>query len=301
VILDPALLTKLERLSLVARRVRPGQVAGERRSTRRGTSVEFADYRDYTRGDDLRHVDWNIYARLERPFVKLFEEEEDLAVHLLLDASQSMSWRLDLAGEQLQGTDKWLYARQLVAALGAIALKSGDWLTVATMFSSARPPERFGPLRGRGHTLRLLEWLEQRQTAGTTDLNAQLRNYALSGGRAGLVLLVSDLFSPAGYIAGMTALGARGHELAILHLLSPDEMEPPLAGDLRLIDVETRETQEVTIDGAARDRYRRRIVAWQEEIRTACQARMAHYLPVCSNAPLEYVLLTALRRARVVR
>ncbi|MCK4470885.1 MAG: DUF58 domain-containing protein [Anaerolineae bacterium] len=301
---DLLLLHKLERLSLVARHVRAGQAAGERRSTKRGTSVEFADYRDYTRGDDLRRVDWNIYARLERPFVKLFEEEEDLAVHLLLDGSGSMDWgeergeRGEERGER-GGENKWVYARRLAAALGYVALVSGDRLTIATLQSPISNLQ-FGPVRGRGHTLRLFEWLESLKAGGTTDLNAGLRAYAISGGRPGLVVLISDLFSPAGYVEGLTRLAARGHEVAVIHVLAPDEVEPVLAGDLRLLDVETGDPQEVTIDGGMRNLYRRRLAAWRDEIRAACRARDVHYVPVETDTPFDRVVLYDLRRAGIL-
>jgi uncharacterized protein (DUF58 family) len=302
-ILDGPLLRKLERVSLIARHVRAGQTVGERRSTKRGTSVEFADYRDYVPGDDLRRVDWNIYARLERPFVKLFEEEEDLAVHLLLDGSGSMDWGgngdRDIS-DQRDGENKWLYARQLAASLGYVALTSGDRLTVANLQSPVSNLQ-FGPVRGRGHTLRLFEWLEGLQAVGTTDLNAGLRAHAVSGGRAGLVLLISDLFSPAGYIEGLTALAARGHEVAVIHVLSPDEVEPPLGGDLRLLDVETGNHQEVTIDGGMRGLYSRRLEAWRAEIRATCRTRDVHYLPIETDTPFDRVVLYDLRRSGVVR
>ena len=328
-ILDGPLLRKLERVSLIARHVRAGQTVGERRSTKRGTSVEFADYRDYVPGDDLRRVDWNIYARLERPFVKLFEEEEDLAVHLLLDGSGSMDWGegesrsvgvwerrgVGKGGTRRQGDEernanKWLYARRLAASLGYVALTSGDRLTVASLQSPVSNLQ-FGPVRGRGHTLRLFEWLEGLQAVGTTDLNAGLRAYAVSGGRAGLVLLISDLFSPmhsegseaapAGYVEGLTALAARGHEVVVIHVLSPDEVEPPLGGDLRLLDVETGDHQEVTIDGGMRGLYSRRLAAWRAEIRATCRTRDVHYLPIETDAPFDRVVLYDLRRSGVVR
>lgn len=306
-LLDAALLPRLEQLSLVARRVRAGQSVGERRSTKRGTSVEFADYRDYTRGDDLRRVDWNIYARLERPYVKLFEEEEDLAVHVLLDGSGSMDWGSDSASRRVGESasrqvdeNKWLYARRLAAALGYVALTSGDRLTVALLQSSTYNL-RFGPARGRGHALHMFEWLEGLEAEGATDLNAALRGYAVTGGRAGLVLLISDLFSPPGYVEGITALAARGHEVVAIHTLSPDEVEPPLGGDLRLLDVETGDPQEVTIDGGMRALYRRRLEAWREDIRAACRARDVHYLPVKTDVPFDRVVLYELRRSGVLR
>lgn len=327
-LLDSTLLPKLDCLSLVARRARAGQTVGERRSTRRGaSSVEFADYRNYTQGDDLRRVDWNIYARLERPFVKLFEEEEDLAVHILLDGSGSMEWgggareqRSGGAGEQGRGRErgirqgeketrgqgdgenKWVYARRLAAALGYIALVGGDHLTVTLI---PRPQSlitsRLGPMSGRGHVLRLFEWLEDLVAGGTTDLNAALRAYALSGGRAGLMVLLSDLFSPPGYAEGLTALAARGHEIVVLHVLSPDEVDPPLGGDLRLLDVETGEPQEVTIDAPTRALYRRRLAEWRDEIAATCRARDAHYVPLVTDTPFEQVLLHDLRRVGVIR
>lgn len=306
-LLEPAFLVRLEPLALTAHRPRAGQMQGERRSTKRGTSVEFADYRDYARGDDLRRVDWNIYARLERPYVKLFEEEEDLAVHLLLDGSGSMDWGGEERGRQgegetrgqgEEGANKWLYARRLAAALGVIALNGGDRLTITAICS---PQPATFTARGRGHALRMLQWLADLPAGGTTDLNASLCSYALQGGRAGLLVLLSDLFSPSGYLDGLTALAARGHEIVVVHLLSPDEVDPPLGGDLRLLDVETGDPQEVSIDGGLRDLYHHRLVTWQDEIRAACQARDARYVPLTTDRPLEGVVIKELRQYGIVK
>jgi len=303
-IFDEVFLHKLEQLSLVVRRIRAGQTVGERRSTRRGDSVEFADYRDYAKGDDLRRVDWNIYARLERPYVKLFEEQEDLAVHVLLDGSGSMEWgegaEVQESGGAEEEENKWLYARRLAASLGYVALTSGDRLGV-TNLQYPTSNLQFGPVRGRGHVLRLFEWLENLQTEGATDLNASMRSYAIAGGRAGLVILISDLFSPMGYAEGLTALAARGHGVTVLHTLSPDEIEPPLGGDLRLLDVETGAHQEVTIDGRVRKLYRRRLAAWRDEIRAACRARDVRYVSVETDTPFERVVLYELRRVGLVK
>ncbi len=155
-------------------------------------------------------------------------------------------------------------------------------------------------MRGRGHTLRLFEWLESLKAGGTTDLNAGLRAYATSGGRPGLVVLISDLFSPAGYVEGLTALAARGHEVAVIHVLAPGEVEPVLAGDLRLLDVETGDPQEVTIDGGMRNLYRRRLAAWRDEIRAACRARDVHYVPVETDTSFDRVVLYDLRRVGIL-
>ncbi len=294
---DEKTLRKLEQLALVANRVRAGAIKGERRSTRRGTSIEFADYRDYTRGDDLRRVDWNIFARLERPFIKLLEEEEDLAVHLLLDSSASMDWPRD--PEAPPDAHKFTFARRLLAGLGYIALLKGDRLAVSALADGRGG--QWGPGRGRGRVMDLLGTLEGFRAGGTTRLSAALRAYALRGGRAGLCILISDLYSPDGYLDGLTALQARGHEVALIHILSPDEVNPPLVGDLRLVDVETAAGQDVTLDAPMRDLYQRRLVAWRDDISATCRARGVHYVTVETAIPWEEVILYQLRRAGVVR
>src|SRR5215468_369371 len=170
---DEKTLRKLERLTLVASHVRSGVMKGERRSNKRGTSIEFADYRDYTRGDDLRRVDWNVFARLERPFIKLLEEEEDLAVHLLIDASASMNWPKD--GEPAH--NKFRFAQRVLAGLAHISLGTGDRLIITALRDDQKIT--WGPARGRGRTLALLDWIETIETHGTTDLNEAMRIYAL--------------------------------------------------------------------------------------------------------------------------
>lgn len=297
---DESTLRKLEQLSLIAHKVRAGVMKGERRSVRRGTSIEFADYRDYTHGDDLRRLDWNVYARLERPFIKLLEEEEDLAVHILLDASESMNWPPATSPARSSEAHKFRYGQRLAAALAHIALSTGDRVTLA-LLSGDGVAERWGPSRGRGQTLRLLGWVEGLQTGGTTDLNAALRDYALRGGRPGLALLISDMFSPNGYRQGLNALQGRGYEVAMIHILSPDEVSPPLAGDLRLIDSETGAGQDVTVDGAMRDLYLRRLREWRDGMAAYCLNRDVHYVAVETGTPWESVILYALRRAGVVR
>jgi uncharacterized protein (DUF58 family) len=173
VIFDEKTLRKLDRLALAASQVRAGQIKGERRSLKRGTSIEFADYRDYTRGDDLRRVDWNVFARLERPYIKLLEEEEDLAVHVLLDASRSMDY--GAAGDKEgESKNKFRYAQRLAAALGYVALAAGDRLTLAAL-SGEGLVAQIGPARGRGHTMRLLKFLQDQPPAGSTNLDAALR------------------------------------------------------------------------------------------------------------------------------
>ncbi len=292
-IFDENTLRKLNGLALIATRVRAGVMKGERRSTKRGTSIEFADYRDYAPGDDLRRLDWNVYARLDRPFIKLLEEEEDLAVHILVDASQSMDW-----GEE--ETHKFRYALRLAAAIGAIALGAGDRLTVALLNESKGMPQ-FGPTRGQQHLLRYLAFLEEQTPSGITDLNSSLGEYVRTAHRPGLTFLISDLFSPNGYQTGLNQLQYRGHEVVLLHTLTPDELDPPLAGDLRLVDMETGHTQEVSLDGGLRDLYRRRVSGWRNEIQTNCRKRDIRYLGLNTVEAWDKVVLYSLRKAGVAK
>jgi uncharacterized protein (DUF58 family) len=290
---DETTLRKLDRLALVASQVRAGVLKGERRSTKRGTSIEFADYRNYTRGDDLRRVDWNVFARLERPFVKLLEEEEDLAVHVLVDASRSMDFGVE-------AQHKFRYAQRLAAALGYLALAAGDRLTLATVQGETIVAQ-FGPARGRGQALRLLRFLEAQQPAGATTLDEALRQYALAARRPGLLFLISDLFSPAGFQAGLAQVQGRGYEVNLLHVLAPEELDPPLAGDLRLVDMETGTAQEVTLDGGLRDLYSRRMQAWRDETEAHCLKRRVTYIPVTTATAWDELVLYQLRQRGLIK
>ncbi len=294
-LLEETIRRKLDRLTLVASKVRAGLIKGERRSKKRGTSIEFADYRNYAPGDDLRRLDWNVYARLERPYIKLLEDEEDLAVHVVLDASASMDWPQD--GDH--NHNKLLYALRLFAAVGYIALANNDRLMMASINDAGA--EGFGPARGRGQSVPMLRYAHDIKARGITDLNRVLKDYALRATRPGLCFVISDFFSPSGYIDGMNALVGKGYEVIALHILAPDEVTPGLNGDLRLVDVETGATQEVSVDSAMRDLYTRRILAWRDTIRAECTRRNVQYLPLVTDMPWERVVLYDMRRLGVVK
>jgi uncharacterized protein (DUF58 family) len=291
-LLDESTRRKLEQIMLVASKVRAGAMKGERRSIKRGTSVEFADYRNYAPGDDLRRLDWNLYARLERPYIKLLEDEEDLAVHILLDTSASMDW-----GEG--DRNKLLFGKRLLAGLAFASLTSNDRLLLSAINDHGM--EYFGPARGRGHSVAMLRYVYDLKARGRTELNPVLKDYALRAGRPGLCIVISDMFSPSGYLDGVNALLGRGHEVVLVHLLAPEEVTPPLTGDLRLIDVETGQPQEVTVDAPLRDIYVRRVNAWRDGIRAECARRGVHYLPVVTDYAWEKVILFDLRRLGLVK
>ena len=293
-IFDEATLRKLEQLSLVAGRVRVGLMKGERRSRKKGSSIEFADYRDYTQGDDLRRLDWNVYARLERPFIKLLEEEEDLAVHILLDASASMNWP-GSGGE----ANKFQYALRLAGALGYIALVTGDRVSVTWLTSQGN--RSWGPYRGRQNALPMFQYLEAGEANGMTPLDAATREYALRARRPGLLILISDLLSPSGFTNGINSLLGRGYEVAIVQLLSPDEMEPPVGGDVKLVDVETGAGADLTLDVSTISQYRQRLHDWQAEIAKYAATHGINFVPVITDLPWDKLVLQSLRARDIVR
>ena len=292
-IFDESTLRKLNHLTLIASRIRKGAIKGERRSSHRGSSVEFADYRDYTPGDDLRRVDWNIYARLNRPFVKLFEEEEDLAVYILLDGSRSMDWG---EGE----AHKFRYALHLSAGLGAVTLASGDSLTVGFL-QDGHVAAEFGPTRGQVALSRLFGFLDSLEPGGRTDLNASLHQFLITPRRPGLIILISDFLTAEGYETGLRPLLGRGHEAVLLHILAPDELDPPLAGDLQLVDVETGHEQDISLDGGLRTLYRERVHDWILATQAGCRKQGIRYLDLNTRDSWDKVLLLEMRRAGIIK
>jgi uncharacterized protein (DUF58 family) len=290
---DESTLRKLNQLTLIASRVRAGAMKGERRSSRRGSSVEFADYRDYTPGDDLRRLDWNIYARLDRPFIKLLEEEEDLAVHILVDGSHSMNWG---EGEE----NKFSYALRLAAGLGAITLASGDVLSIG-LLQRGKVLGEYGPSRGQASLTHLFRFLEEPEAKGDTDLNLSIREYSITPRRTGLVILISDLLTTQGYDAGLRQLLGRGHEVVLIHILAPDELDPPFAGDLQLLDIETGHVQDVSLDGGLRAQYRAQAERWIQTTQLACRKQGVRYLQAITSQPWDQTLLLEMRNAGIVK
>lgn len=288
-VFDEGFLRQLERLLLLVRAPVRGGLKGGRRSVKRGQSVEFADYRDYTPGDDLRQLDWNVYARLERLLVKLFVEEEDLTVTLLVDASASM------AGGH---PEKLRFAKRAAAALGYVGLASEDKISVSAL--GGRAARRQVALRGSGRVFRLLTALSGIAVAeGPTDLVAAARHAAAQLRGRGLIVLFSDLLDP-GAETVIRDLAATGSELVILHILGPDEIDPPIEGDLRLVDAESGDQVDVTLDLATVDAYRSRLAAWQAGLTDLAARRAAAYVPLTSDVPLADVIFAELRRRRVV-
>lgn len=288
-VFDEGFLRQLERLLLIMKRPVRGGLKGGRRSVKRGQSVEFADFRDYSLGDDLRQLDWNVLARLEKLFIKLYVEEEDVTIHFLLDASASMT-----AGNP----GKLLFAKRAAAALGYIGLASEDRVAITAL--AARAGRRQVALRGSGRVFRLLSALSSIAAAdGPTDLVAAARHAAAQLRGRGVIVLLSDLLDPAADKV-IRELAATGSELIILHILSPEELDPSLEGDVRLVDVETGGGLDVTIDLATLDDYKARLATWQDGFADLAARRGATYVPVSTDLPLADLVFAELRRRRVL-
>jgi uncharacterized protein (DUF58 family) len=288
-VFDEAFLRQLERLLLLMRSPVRGGLKGGRRSVKRGQSVEFADFRDYTLGDDLRQLDWNVLARLEKLFVKLFIEEEDVTITILLDGSASMASGVP---------NKLQFAKRAAAALGYIGLASEDRVAVTVL--GGRAARRRTAMRGSGRVLRLLGDLSTVTAAdGPTDLLAAARHAAAQLSGRGVVILISDLLDAAADRV-IRELASTRSELIVLHVLSPQELDPALEGDLRLVDAETGEGVDVTADLATVDAYKARLAAWQDGFARLAAKRGATYVDLSTETPLNDLIFAELRRRRVV-
>ena len=281
-------MRRLEQLELASRRLTAGRMKGERRSVRRGQSVEFADYRNYSPGDDLRQLDWNVYARLEKLFVKLFVEEEDVTVHVLVDASRSMDF-----GEP----NKLDFARRAAGALAYLGLAHLDRVSVAFLGDGHAASLR--PLRGKRRVFEVFRFLSEPRPERLTGLAAAAREYASRMRGTGPMILLSDLMDP-GYLDALRDLAGTRCQLSVLHVLSPEELDPDMPPDARLVDNETGQGVEITGDDDLVERYRTRLTEWQSEIAAFCARRGGAYISIPSDLDLADLLFDVLRRRRVV-
>jgi hypothetical protein len=292
-VLTPELLRRLEQFQLLAARKAKSSARGERRSRARGQSVEFADHRNYVLGDDLRYLDWNLYGRLDRLFLKLYEEERELPVTIFLDASESMNF-----GEPR----KFDFARQIAAAVGYVALCGFDRVRIRTFPEHAADAVYLGALRtvrGRKSSLHFFQNLGHLTTGGSAQFNEALRRGALSAQQAGVAIVLSDMLDPDGYEEGLGALVGRGFQINLVQVLSPEEINPATYGDLRLIDSESGGEQEVTFGKFRLKAYRQTVDNFCQRLREYCTARGINYFMSPSNASLEQLLLKQLREAEI--
>jgi uncharacterized protein (DUF58 family) len=303
-LLTPELLRRLEQFQLLAARRAKSSAKGERRSRARGQSVEFADYRNYVHGDDFRYLDWNLYGRLERLFLKLYEEERELPVRIFLDASESMTF-----GEPR----KFDFARQVAAAVGYVALSGFDRVSVipfpdhgndANADLGARVAElaargALRSVRGKRSAIQFFQNLNTLTAGGAANLNEALRRGALEARQSGVAVVLSDFLDPAGYESGLNALIGRGFQVDLVQILAPDELSPSSFGDLRLVDSESGATQEVTFGRFRLKAYRQTVQNFMQRLREFCQKRGINFFTASSNTDLQELLLKQLRKAEV--
>ncbi|MCA9196574.1 MAG: DUF58 domain-containing protein [Planctomycetales bacterium] len=289
-LLSPELLAQLERLELVSRKIFRGRMKGERRSRRKGQSVEFADFRNYVPGDDLRFIDWNLYARLDRLFLKLFMEEEDLHFYALIDASASMDF-----GEPT----KLQYAKQLAAALGFIGLCRADRVRVESLGQSARNPSPV--LRGRRSLWRLTESVSQIEPGQNVSLEEGVRNFTLRSSGKGIVVLLTDLLDKSGYETALRYLMAQDFDIYLIHLLAPEETDPEVTGDLKLIDSEDADIAEITVSRPLLDRYKRTLASFVDGAKEYATRRGISYVFAKTDVPVDRLVASYLRSRGLVR
>ncbi len=289
-LLDPEFLARLEQLELVSKKIFVGRMKGERRSKRRGSSVEFADHRNYSVGDDLRHIDWNVYGRLDKLFLKLFLEEEDLHFYLLLDTSLSMDF-----GEPT----KLQYGKQIAAALSFVGLVNHDRIVLDTFGTGLKAG--LSGLRGRSQMWRVVQHLDAVRAEGGSDLTATARTFAIKHPGKGVVVVISDFLDKKGYTDALRYLLARNMDIFVIHVLSQEEVEPELAGDLRLIDAEDAEVTEITISAPLLKRYRENLDAFVGGFREWCTKRGISYIFTTNQQPFDRLILNYLRQRGLLK
>jgi uncharacterized protein (DUF58 family) len=289
-LLDPEFLHKLEQLELVSRKIFVGRMKGERKSKRRGSSVEFADHRNYSVGDDLRHIDWNVYGRLEKLFLKLFLEEEDLHFYTLIDTSLSMDF-----GDPT----KLHYGKQVAAALAFIGLVNHDRVVIEPFSTDL---DRGMPsVRGRSQMWRVVQYLDGLQATGASDITAAAKAFAVKHAGKGVVVVISDFLDKRGYQDALRYLVARNMDIYVIHVLSREEVEPELVGDLRLVDAEDDDIAEITVSAPLLKRYKDNLNAFVGGLKEWCTRRGITYIFTTNQNPFDKLILNYLRERGLVK
>ena len=289
-LLSAEFMTRLDRLEILSRKIFVGRMKGERRSKRKGESVEFADYRNYVVGDDLRFLDWNIYARLNQLLLKLFMEEEDLNVTIVFDCSKSMDW-----GKP----NKAVYVKRVVAALAYIGLINYDRVSLYAYSTSLAHEMR--AVRGRRMVSHVIKFLEDVPPEGGTHFAEVARRFALRHQGKGVCVVISDFMDKGGYQDGFRYLLSRDLDLYAIQVLSPEEVDPTLAGDLKLLDIEDEDVAEVTVSQLLLKKYKQMLTGYCTELKDYCTRRGITYLFTNTRVPFDTLVLSYLRQRGLLR
>jgi uncharacterized protein (DUF58 family) len=283
-LLDPGFMARLDQLDVLSRKLLAGKMKGERRSKRRGQSVEFADYRNYVVGDDLRFIDWNVYGRLDRLFLKLFLEEEDLSLYILLDVSKSCDY-----GDP----NKAFYMKQVAAALGYVGLVNYNRVHISAMADGIVAES--GALRGRRRVAQMIDFIQRLQPTGSSHLADACRRFALAHRQKGVCVVLSDFFDKGGYENGLRYVAGGKYDLFCVQCLAPQEIHPDLQGDLKLKDIEDADTAEVSITQPLLKKYKANLNAYCLSLKDYLSRRGATYLFTSTAVPFDTLVLNYLR------
>ena len=287
---DEEFQRRLEVLAIVSRRLVRGRTRAERRSKKTGSGIEFADHRQYTPGDDFRYLDWNLYARTGRLLLRLYEEEEDLSVYVLLDVSRSMAF-----GETTRKID---YAKRIAAAIAYVALANLDRVSVVTFEDEVKA--RLAPTRGKNRIFKVFEFLRGVEAEGRTGTADAMKTFVAQNKRRGVAILISDLYDPDGFEGGINTLRYHKFEPYVIQVFDPVEVRPPLHGDVRLVDNETGEAREVTITPRVLERYAKAHAAYRQRIEDFCTQKHVPYYAIETTVPFDEAVLDILRRGGLV-
>ncbi len=291
---DDEFQRKLEYLALVSRRVFAGRLRAERRTKKSGSGVEFADHREYQPGDDFRYLDWNVYQRFDRLLVRLYEEEEDLAIYIILDTSSSMAQRS--AGG---GSTKLAYAKKIAAALAYVGLANLDRVSIVT--TSDRVMERMPETRGKARIFKAFRFLRELEAEGTTDLGDAMKTFVAQNKRRGLAVLVSDLYDPQGVERGVNVLRYNKFDTLIVHVVDPADGRPNLQGDVLVYDCETGDEREVTVTAKVLERFAQAYATYLATVERFCATHQVPYVAASVDVPFDELILRVFRRGGFLR
>ena len=300
---DDEFQRKLDYLALVSRRVFSGRLRAERRTKKSGSGVEFADHREYQPGDDFRYLDWAAYQRFDRLLVRLFEEEEDLAIYFILDTSASMAFGDATIGSssrpQPRQGKKLAYAKKVCAALAYVGLANLDRVSIVT--TSDRVLERMPETRGKARIFKAFRFLREVETGGPTDLEDAMKTFVAQHKRRGLAVLVSDLYDPRGFEKGINVLRYNKFDPFVVHVVDPAEGRPKLHGDVLVFDCETGEEREVTVTAKVLQRFAEAHAEYLAQVERYCATRQVPYVAASVDVPFDEMILRVFRRGGFLR
>lgn len=282
---DERFLRKLEYLYIMSKKIASGQARAQRKTRTVGSGLEFADHRNYSPGDDMRNIDWKVFGRTNKLFLKLFEEEEDLYIYFLLDTSKSMTLG--------RGPTKWDYAKQCAAALGYIGLSNLDRVSIIPF--SSKLDGRMPPTRGKKQIFKIFDFLSAVEPGAQTSLGDAFKTFVAQNKRRGIAVVISDFYDPTGFEEGLNFLRYHKFSPIVIHLFDERELDPALQGELQLVDCETGDVREVTVTPGLLERYKQVWGKFCDELETYCSKRDILYFRVPVQTPFDELVLRIFR------